>query len=93
MFRSPSPSRAALASSVRTAEQMAEAALGAAHHLGAGVERNPLAALAWLTRARGARSKFANRFYFAVRDGCTDEQRGEAERRAGLSLGVEESAP
>ena len=46
----------------------------------------------WLTRARAARSKFADRFYIGVRDGCTAEQRREAERRAGLSLGVEEAA-
>jgi len=56
----------------------------------AGSERT---ALSWLTRARVARSKFADEFYFAARDGCTEAQRREAERRAGLPLGVEEPAP
>ena len=42
-----------------------QAMLGAAHHLGAGVPRDPVAALAWLMRARTARSKFADRFYAA----------------------------
>ena len=45
-----------------------QAMLGAAHHLGAGVPRDPVIALAWLTRARIARSKFADRFYNAVRE-------------------------
>jgi TPR repeat protein len=67
--------------------------LGAAHHLGAGVERDPVSALAWLTRARAARSKLADRFYIGVRDGCSAEQRREAERRADLPLGFEEGAP
>jgi hypothetical protein len=37
-----------------------------------------------------ARSKFADRFYNAVRDSCTPEQRHEAERRAYLPLGEAE---
>jgi len=64
--------------------------LGAAHHIGAGVSKDPVVALAWLTRARLARSKFADRFYNAVRDSCTPEQRREAERRAYLPLGEAE---
>ena len=44
-------------------------------------------------RARTARSKFADRFYFAVRDGCTAQQRLEAERRAALPLRQAETAP
>ncbi len=70
-----------------------QAMLGAAHHLGAGVPRDPVIALAWLTRARIARSKFADRFYNAVREACTPEQRREAERRAYLPLGDVEAAP
>ena len=68
----------------------AQAMLGAAHHIGAGVSKDPVVALAWLTRARLARSKFADRFYNAVRDSCTPEQRREAERRAYLPLGEAE---
>ena len=55
--------------------------------------RDPVLALAWLTRARVARSKFADRFYNAVREACTPEQRQEAERRAYLPLGDEGAAP
>jgi hypothetical protein len=57
------------------------------------VERNSVAALAWLTRARTARSKFADRFYAGIRDACTAGQRHEAERRADLPLAVEEAVP
>jgi TPR repeat protein len=70
-----------------------QAMLGAAYHLGAGVPREPVIALAWLTRARGARSKFADRFYNAVRDSCTPEQRCEAEHRASLPLVDDGAAP
>jgi TPR repeat protein len=70
-----------------------QAMLGAAHQLGAGVEQDRVAALAWLTRARLARSKFADRFYNAVRDSCSAAERQEAERRAALPLGVEEAVP
>jgi TPR repeat protein len=69
-----------------------QAMLGAAYHLGAGVPRDPVIALAWLTRARIARSKFADRFYNAVRDSCTPEQRREAERCAHLPLADEGAA-
>jgi uncharacterized protein len=69
-----------------------QAMLGAAYHLGAGVERDQVTALAWLTRARAARCTFADRFYKAVRESCTPEQRREAERRAGLPLAGLEAA-
>jgi TPR repeat protein len=68
-----------------------QAMLGAAYHLGAGVERDRVAALAWLTRARDARSKFADRFYHAVRQSCSVDERAEAERRAALPLALEEA--
>jgi TPR repeat protein len=71
----------------------AQAMLGAAYHLGAGVPRDPVIALAWLTRARFARSKFADRFYHAVRGSCSPEQRLEGERRAHLPLGEQGTAP
>jgi TPR repeat protein len=70
-----------------------QAMLGAAHHLGAGVARDRVAALAWLTRARAARSKLADHFYHAVRDSCTPGERLEAERRASLPLEGREAAP
>ena len=69
-----------------------QAMLGAAHHLGAGTNHDPVTALAWLIRARAARSRFADRFYDGVRESCTPEQRGEAERRARLPVAAEETA-
>ena len=69
-----------------------QAMLGAAHHLGAGAERNPVTALAWLIRARTLRSKFTDRFYDGVRNSCTPEQRREAERRACLPIEAEETS-
>jgi TPR repeat protein len=60
----------------------AQAMLGAAYHIGAGVPRDAVSALAWLTRAHRAHSKFADRFFVAIRDSCTDDEREEAERRA-----------
>ena len=63
-----------------------QAMLGAAHHLGAGVERDRVVGLAWLTRARAARSQFADRFYVAVRESCSPQERREAERQASLPL-------
>ena len=53
-----------------------------AHHL-AGVARD-LAALAWLTRARIARSQFLDQVCRAARNGTADEC---AERRARVPLG------
>jgi TPR repeat protein len=70
-----------------------QAMLGAAHHIGAGVARDPVAALAWLTRARAGGSPFAARFYDGVRASCTAAQAGEAQRRATLPLQAEEAAP
>lgn len=45
------------------------------------------------TSAATARSKFADKLYFGVRDTCTAEQWREAERRAGQPLDAEELAP
>src|SRR5262245_37854007 len=70
-----------------------QAMLGAAHHLGAGVARDPVAALGWLMRARAARSPFADRFYTGVRAACSAEQMREAERRAGLPLDQLQAVP
>jgi uncharacterized protein len=56
-----------------------QALLGAAHPL-AGVARDSVAALAWLTRVRNARNQHA------ARDGTADEH-AEAERRARLPSG------
>ena len=81
------------AGQVSRARSGSAAMLGAACHLGAGVPRDQVLALMWLTRARAARSKFADRFYVAVRDGCTAQQRLEAERRAALPLRLAEGAP
>jgi hypothetical protein len=62
-----------------------QALLGAAQRL-AGVARNPVAALALLTRARNARNQFPDHVYRAARDGTADEC-AEAERPARLPLG------
>jgi uncharacterized protein len=70
-----------------------QAMLGAAYHLSAGVARDPVTALAWLTRARRARSPFADRFYAGVRRTCTAEQIREAKRCAGQPLEVAEEHP
>ena len=69
------------------------AMLGVAHHLGAGVEREPVAAPAGLTRACATRNGPADRLCIGVRDACSPEPRREAERRASLPLGLEEGAP
>jgi uncharacterized protein len=69
-----------------------QAILGATYHLGAGTHRDPVAALTWLLRARTAHSRFADKYYDGVRDTCTPEQRGEAERRARLPVAAEETA-
>jgi hypothetical protein len=66
---------------------------GVAHRLGAGVEREPVAAPAGLTRACATRNGPADRLCIGVRDACSLEQRREAERRASLPLGLEEGAP
>ena len=71
----------------------ARAEIGRCFVNGLGVPRDTALALEWLTRARAARSKFADRFYIGVRDACTAEQRREAERRASLPLELEEAAP
>jgi hypothetical protein len=75
-----------------------QAMLGAAYHLGAGVERDPVAALAWLARARAGRSPFADRFYAGVHQCCTADEIREAEHRAAAvsdpaGYGIHTSAP
>jgi len=64
-----------------------QALRGAAQRLGAGSGRDPVAALASLTRARIARRKFADHFSRAALDGCTADACDEPERRARLALG------
>jgi TPR repeat protein len=70
-----------------------QAMLGAAHHLGAGVPRDLVRALAWLTLARAARSRFADRYYNAVLSECTPEQRRAAEKLTFLPPDQWEAAP
>ncbi len=69
-----------------------QAMLGAAYHLGAGVRRNRVKALAWLIRAKAGSSPFADRFYAAVRDSCTPKNLREAEARASEPLDAEAAA-
>jgi hypothetical protein len=57
------------------------------------VARDPVAALAWLIRARAGRSSFADRFHDGARAGCTPAQVQEAEHRAALPLDTDEAAP
>jgi TPR repeat protein len=64
-----------------------QAMLGAACHLGAGVARDPLAALVWLTRARAGGSPLAAQFFDSVRAALSPAEIAEAERRAALPLG------
>jgi hypothetical protein len=59
--------------------------LGAARHQ-VGVARDPVTALALLTRARNARNQFPDHVYRAARDGTADDC-AEAERPARLPLG------
>ena len=71
-----------------------QAMLGAAHHLGAGVARDPVAALAWLIRPRGRRAASSPTgsiaaFAMAVRRSSARD----AEHRAALPLEVAEAVP
>ena len=50
-----------------------QAMLGAAHHMGAGVARDAVAALAWLLRAQHGGSKLAAPFLPAARAACTPD--------------------
>jgi len=68
----------------------AQAMLGAAYHLGSGRPRDPVEALHWLKRARANASPFADRFFEAVTNACTNDQRAQVARRAALPL---EAAP
>jgi uncharacterized protein len=56
--------------------------LGAAFHLGAGIQRDPVEALVWLVRARSGGSPLTGQFFQAVRAALSPEQIAEAERRA-----------
>ena len=60
----------------------AQAMLGAAHHLGAGIPVDQLAALVWLLRAKAGGSTLAERFLGPVRAALSQEEIAEAERRA-----------
>jgi len=70
----------------------AQAMLGAAHHLGSGVVRDAVAALAWLHRAERGGSALAKPFLAAAAAACTAEERAEAERRAAEPLSVKGAA-
>jgi hypothetical protein len=66
--------------------------LGAALYLRAGAKRDLTAALAWLIRAQAAQSEFADKFFAAVYQQCTPEERAEAAKRAALPLGPDDEA-
>ena len=59
-----------------------EAMLGAALHLGMGVERNALSAYEHLLRARSQGSALAEPFLQAAREQLDDDERRTAETRA-----------
>ena len=67
-----------------------QAMLGAAYQLGAGVKKDPIAAMTWLLRARAGGSALATQFFGAARAALGADQFAEAERRAALPL---EAAP
>jgi TPR repeat protein len=69
-----------------------QAMLGATFYLGAGVKRDLTAALTWLSRAQAAHSEFADKFFTAVYQQCTPDERAEAARRAALPLGPDDEA-
>jgi TPR repeat protein len=60
--------------------------LGAALVLGAGVPRDPVAALAWLLRAQAGGSALAGPFLGAARAALDADGVAEAERRAAEPL-------
>ena len=60
--------------------------LGAAHALGAGVDRDPRAALAWLLRAQAGGSALAAPFLASARAALDAAGIAEAERRAAAPL-------
>ncbi|MDQ0504044.1 tetratricopeptide repeat protein [Xanthobacter agilis] len=62
-----------------------QALLGAAHHLGAGVPRDRVAAFAWLLRAKAGNSPLADRFFDAVRATLSPEEEAAAERRVSMA--------
>ena len=63
--------------------------LGAAHFMGRGAERDIVAALTWLYRARRGRSEVADSFIPQAEAAATPEQREEAASLASLA----DSAP
>ncbi len=69
-----------------------QAMLGAAHHIGQGVPRDPVTAYAWLMRARWGGSKLAERFISPVFASLTpaEVERGKELARA---LPAVEAAP
>ena len=73
-------------------EPDAQAMLGAAHHLGAAVARDPVLALAWLLRAMRGGSELAGPFVHKARAELTPEQIAEAERLAREPLDADAAA-
>jgi TPR repeat protein len=63
-----------------------QAMLGAAYYLGAGVERDPRQALAWLLRAEAGNSQLAARFLAATRAVLNAAEIAEAEAHAAQPL-------
>ena len=64
----------------------AQAMLGAAFHLGAGVPQDRVAAFALLLRARKGGSALASSFFDAVRGTLSSHEMAEAEARAAAPL-------
>ncbi len=63
-----------------------QAMLGAAHHSGAGMPRDRVAAYAWLLRAKAGKSPFAEHFIAMVEPTLSPEELAAAERRASTPL-------
>jgi uncharacterized protein len=60
--------------------------VGAAYHLGSGVNRDGVAAYAWLLRAREGGSALAEPFFVAVERSLSPDEIAEARRRAAQAL-------
>lgn len=63
-----------------------QAMLGAAHHSGAGMPRDRVAAYAWLLRAKAGKSPLAEHFIAMVEPTLSPEELAAAERRASTPL-------